>query len=166
MTRARKKPTGKKTVSKPQSDNSDTTKNAGEAGEVAIIRGTKEAMLYALERANGIVTTATKHAGISRDTHYRWLKEDAQYAEACDMAKEIALDFVESKLMALINGVTVKDPKNGTVYQRPPDTASVIFYLKTKGKHRGYVERSEIVNTDVIIEIEGTTIISTPNDAG
>jgi hypothetical protein len=123
-----------------------------------IHRGTKEAMLFSLERSNGIVQTACINSGISRDTHYRWLRDDPQYNEAVMMAKDIAIDFVESKLMALINGVTVEG-KFGTVYKRAPDVASVIFYLKTQAKHRGYVERVENINTDLVVEIEGRTIV-------
>jgi len=142
------------------SDTSDTKK---EVAALEIKRGTPEAMLFALERSNGIVTTACKNAGIARDTHYRWLKENPEYKTAVDMAAEIAIDFVESKLMALINGVTVETEK-GVVYKRPPDVASVIFYLKTKAKHRGYVERTEFVNTDVVIEIEGNVITTSSSE--
>jgi len=89
----------------------------------------KEQMLDALERSLGIVTTACKAVGISRQTHYNWLQEDEAYNDAVRSIDDIALDFAESQLH--------KQIKEGEV-------SSTIFYLKTKGKRRGYIERQEI----------------------
>jgi len=90
---------------------------------------TKKALLAALEKSLGVVSSACKTAGISRDTHYRWLKEDPEYKTAVNELSEVALDFAESHLHKLI--------KDG-------NPAATIFFLKTKGKGRGYVERQEI----------------------
>jgi hypothetical protein len=90
------------------------------------------AMLEALEKTLGVVTTACNMTGIARSKHYRWLKSDPEYAEAVRGISDIALDFAESNLLKLM-----KSNSAGAV------TAN-IFYLKTKGKHRGYVERQEI----------------------
>ena len=89
----------------------------------------KKAMIEALEKSLGVVTTACKTVGISRQTHYEWLREDGQYRDAVDDIGDVALDFAESQLH--------KQIQNGEV-------SSTIFYLKTKGKKRGYVERTEI----------------------
>jgi len=86
-------------------------------------------MIEALEKSLGIVTAACKAVGISRDTHYRWMKEDAEYKAQVTELGDVALDFAESHLHKLI--------KEG-------NPASTIFFLKTKGKERGYVERQEI----------------------
>ena len=42
----------------------------------------KEAMLEALERSLGIVTTACNAVGVGRTTHYQWMKDDREYREA------------------------------------------------------------------------------------
>lgn len=89
----------------------------------------KKAMIEALEKSLGIVTTACKSVGISRETHYRWLREDEEYRKQVEDISDVALDFAESQLH--------KQIQNGEV-------SSTIFYLKTKGKKRGYVERTEI----------------------
>jgi hypothetical protein len=89
----------------------------------------KKDMLTALEKSLGIVTSACKVVGIDRVTHYRWLKEDEEYRNAVEEIDNVSLDFAESKLHSRIN--------------EGSDTA-IIFYLKTKGKKRGYVERQEI----------------------
>ena len=88
----------------------------------------KRSMIEALEKSLGIVTTACKSVGISRETHYRWIKEDKKYKSDVEDIADIALDFAESQLH--------KQIKDGEV-------TSTIFYLKTKGKKRGYYEKSE-----------------------
>lgn len=88
----------------------------------------QKAMIDALEQSLGIVTTACKMVDIDRQTHYNWLKEDEDYKAAVESIQDITLDFAESKLHSLI--------KND-------DTTATIFYLKTKGKKRGYIERIE-----------------------
>ena len=87
-----------------------------------------KAMVAAMEKALGVVTTACKTVGISRQTHYNWL-QDPDYAAAIEDVSEVAVDFAESHLHKLI--------KEG-------NPAATIFFLKTKGKNRGYVERQEI----------------------
>ena len=88
----------------------------------------KKAMIQALEKSLGIVTSACKVVGIARQTHYNWM-EDEEYKAAVEELGDVALDFAESKLHKLIDS---------------GNPAATIFYLKTKGKNRGYVERQEI----------------------
>ena len=88
----------------------------------------KVAMLEALEKSLGIVTTAAKLAGIDRRTHYEWLATDIEYKTRVEDLRNVELDFAESSLHKRI--------KSG-------DTAATIFFLKTKGKKRGYVEGIE-----------------------
>jgi hypothetical protein len=89
----------------------------------------KEALLAALEKSLGVVTTACKQLEIGRATYYRWLEEDKDFAKKAKELQDVALDFVESKLFEQIQGSS---------------TAATIFYLKTKGKKRGYIERNEL----------------------
>lgn len=91
----------------------------------------KKAMLEALEKTLGIVSTAANIVGITRKTHYDWLQKDLEYVKAVNDLDNLALDYAESKLFKNIE----KEKE-----------ASVFFYLKTKGKKRGYVERQEIVH--------------------
>ena len=89
----------------------------------------KEALLVALEMSLGVVTTACKRVGITRGTYYNWLKDDKKFREAVQDINNIALDFAESKLYELI---------------KTNNVPATLFYLKTKGKSRGYIERSEV----------------------
>tara|TARA_R100000935_G_scaffold17857_2_gene34581 strand:+ start:1078 stop:1437 length:360 start_codon:yes stop_codon:yes gene_type:complete len=106
----------------------------------------KESLLKALEQSLGVVTLACKKADIPRSTFYKWLKEDDEFAKEVKDIENIALDFAESQLHKQIS---------------ENSTSATIFYLKTKGKNRGYVERQEITGvegmpTNFQIEIIGS----------
>jgi DNA-binding NtrC family response regulator len=88
----------------------------------------KKAILDALEQSLGVVTSACKKVGIGRTTYYGWLSDDADFKKAVDEIQEVAIDFAESQLHKQIKGGS---------------TAATIFYLKTKGKKRGYIEKTE-----------------------
>lgn len=92
-------------------------------------RSKKNRMLEALEKSLGVVSTAAKKAEINRSTHYDWLKDDKDYAARVSDIADIALDFAESKLHKLID--------DGT-------PSAIFFFLKCKGKKRGYIEKSEV----------------------
>lgn len=92
----------------------------------------KETLLKALEKSLGVVTTACQKTDVSRATYYRWLEEDEEFATQAKAIQDVALDFAESKLFEQI--------QDGS-------TAATIFYLKTKGKRRGYIERQELEHT-------------------
>lgn len=96
-----------------------------ERTEAARTQG-KADMLAALTRSLGIVTAAAREVGIDRRTHTNWVNNDPEYAAAVADIQEQALDHVEHALFKKVKDL---------------DTASIIFYLKTKGKARGYVER-------------------------
>ena len=89
----------------------------------------KANLLESLEKALGVVTTACKTAGCSRETFYKYCREDEEFKAKVEDISNITLDFAESQLH--------KQIMDG-------NTTATIFYLKTKGKNRGYIERSEI----------------------
>ena len=98
---------------------------------------TKKALLKALESSLGVVTNACKKIGIGRTTYYDWYNSDKEFKKQVDDLQNVALDFAESSLhQQIING----------------SVPATIFYLKTKGKRRGYVERQELTG------VEGTKL--------
>ena len=101
------------------------------------IQHTKKALIEALIKTLGVVTSACEIVNIDRTTFYRYYKEDLEFKNEVDDIQNIALDFAESKLHNLINN---------------ENPAAVFFYLKTKGKQRGYIERHEqkIIDTPEI----------------
>lgn len=107
----------------------------------------KKAMIEAMKLSYGIISVAANKVEISRQTHYNWMKDDPEYKEEIESINEAAIDHVEGKLMERVNGVAIAGEDGSTYYQAPSDTA-IIFYLKCKGKKRGYVERQEVVPMD------------------
>lgn len=118
-----------------------------------IIDRRKRAMLEALKKSLGIVSQAASKVGISRDTHYDWMAADPSYSHAVRMIADAAIDFVESKMFQLINGITVlipgKDGEMQEVYTKEPNAGLIKYYLSTKAKHRGYVERLQLTTPEV-----------------
>ena len=102
----------------------------------------KKAIIEALEQSLGIVTSACKKVGVGRTTFYGWLNDDEEFAKAVKDIENVALDFAESQLH--------KQIKDG-------NPSSTIFYLKTKGKKRGYVERMETENTNKNFDLSNLT---------
>ena len=100
----------------------------------------KKAMLDALEKSLGVVTSACKSVGVGRTTHYLWMDTDPEYKAAVEELSDVAIDFAESQLH--------KQIKDG-------NSTATIFFLKTKGKKRGYVERQEVdVSSGKLFQIE------------
>ena len=80
------------------------------------------------QKANNIHLTC-KALGIERATFYNWLKEDNSFKEKITALEEGDIDSAETALKRqILDG----------------NTTAIIFYLKTKGKNRGYVERQEL----------------------
>ena len=50
----------------------------------------KKAILEALEKSLGVVTTACKNVGIGRTTYYQWLKDDEEFATQVKDIDEVA----------------------------------------------------------------------------
>ncbi|MBO4234076.1 hypothetical protein FO675_07140 [Riemerella anatipestifer] len=100
----------------------------------------KELLLSCLKDTLGIVNSACIKAGIARDTYYRWYRADKEFRRRADDITETQIDVAEASLLRKI--------KDG-------DTTSIIFYLKTRGKDRGYMEKQ-------IIEAEVNTTIKNP----
>jgi hypothetical protein len=99
----------------------------------------KKAMITALERSLGIITAACREVGISRETFYRWLREDTAFKEKVDDIEDITLDYVESQLYKQI---------------RDGSERSILFYMKYKGRKRGYSDSLDITSGgDKITEI-------------
>jgi len=110
----------------------------------------KAAMIKALEKTMGNATEACAMVGINRTTHYDWYNNDPDYHAAVDSVAELALDYVEGKLFELIDGPKreVMTDEGPITIKDAPTPSAVIFYMKTKGKKRGYVERQEITGAD------------------
>lgn len=104
----------------------------------------KKKFIEALREGRGIITYACQKIGISRKTYYDWYQNDSEFKMLADEVNDTTIDVVESKLLSAIN---------------EGNLTAIIFYLKTKGKKRGYVERTEHeVNTNPFQELMESVI--------
>jgi predicted DNA-binding transcriptional regulator AlpA len=94
----------------------------------------KRRLLSALEQTGGLVATACQAVGISRAHFYNYLNDDKEFREKVKEVDEREIDFTESQLKANI---------------REGKEASIFFHLKCKGKHRGYVEKTQMEIGDI-----------------
>ena len=92
------------------------------------MKAKQKAFLKHFKEGHGIISYACQAAGIARRTYYNWIEKDEKFRDAVDEVAEEVIDVVESKLLRKIND---------------EDLTAIIFYLKTKGKARGYVEMVE-----------------------
>ena len=126
----KKKPTSKKASKKPVKKAAPKVKK--ETREEKIARETREKKVQVLkifEKKGANVSATCEAANIGRRTFYYWRENDKDFDAACKDIEEALVDFAESMLMQKISA--------------DKDLTAIIFYLKTKGKDRGYVERSE-----------------------
>lgn len=99
----------------------------------------KSLFLALLEKNAGNVSITCKKVGIDRKTFYNWKEQDKKFADAFEEIEEGLIDFTESKMMQGIS---------------EGNTALICFHLKTKGKKRGYIEKSEIEHSgEIVVEL-------------
>tara|TARA_B110000908_G_C10008992_1_gene337663 strand:+ start:147 stop:524 length:378 start_codon:yes stop_codon:yes gene_type:complete len=94
---------------------------------------TKELFLESYERTFTNISNACKSVDISRQCYYDWRKTDDDFDKDCKHIEESVKDFCE--------GMLLKNIREGA-------TAELIFFLKTKAKDRGYVERQELAGVE------------------
>jgi hypothetical protein len=112
----------------------------------------KEAFIIAYKENFGNITISCEASGVGRTQYKTWLKDDADFAKrlAEIEPEEIMLDFGEQKLMERI---------------ARGDTLATMFLLKTRGKRRGYIEKTEVSHEgDVVKQI--TVNVIKPNQIG
>lgn len=99
------------------------------------IEFTTSQLKEAIDGTGGIMSNIAIRLKCDRGTAKTRIEEDPTALQFLADERENRLDRVESALMENID--------NG-------DTTSQIFYLKTIGKSRGYIERRENQNTDAV----------------
>jgi hypothetical protein len=97
----------------------------------------KKKFLECLESCLGVVSVACKKSKVGRSTVYEWFDEDKNFEKEFKYIRdELSVDFAESSLYQQIES---------------NNTTATIFYLKTRGRHRGYTEviEQKIETTDM-----------------
>jgi hypothetical protein len=85
----------------------------------------KKLFLEALAAKAGNISKACDAAGIGRTTFYQWREADPKFVAAFSDVDEAIIDWGEDALKARMQA---------------GDTTAIIFFLKTKGRKRGYQE--------------------------
>jgi hypothetical protein len=118
-------------------------------------RYTVKQVIEAITDNKGILSSAATALGCNRRTLQNYANRYPTVKEALDEAREAAIDHVESKLMGRIDS---------------GDTTAMIFFLKTQGRNRGYIERQEVTGANgnaliVRIVYDDTTIDAPSTEA-
>lgn len=92
-----------------------------------------EKVIEALEQSGGIMAGAALLLKCDPVTIRNYIKRYPKVQKALLQIEETNLDVAETALMNAIRSNTAAS-----------HMTAVIFYLKTKGKHRGYIERQEL----------------------
>ena len=90
---------------------------------------TAKQFINAIPKTGGIVSAIAKKVGCSWDTAKKYITTYPTIASAYANECESVLDMAESKVISMMN---------------KEDGAMLRYYLSTKGKSRGYVERKEV----------------------
>ena len=105
------------------------------------------------------VSKACASININRRTFQRWIKEDPDFAQAIEDAKESLIDEVEDIMLKKIRGFehTIKREKvdkegNVIVYNNtfyfPPCYASLKLFLDAQARHRGFGMKQDDSDSD------------------
>lgn len=95
---------------------------------------TKDEVIAALKASKGMVTIAADKLGCTPQTVHNWIKRSPEVQAVVNAERDSVLDAAEIALMGAIGR------KEGW---------AIAFALKTIGKNRGYVERTEQVRFTV-----------------
>ena len=107
-----------------------------------------EMVIKAIAEYKGNVSMVARHFKMSRQTLYKYINAHPSVMAALEEARETMIDNVESALYsAALAG----------------EGWAVCFFLKTQGKRRGYVERTELTGLDGTPLVKGYVGIS-PDD--
>ena len=96
---------------------------------------------------NSVIQYNTKfNTGLDRGSVYNWIKEDEMFKNEYELLKFELLDEAEKMHQLLRRGIPIYDEETKKIiaWQEKPDRQAIEFFLKAKGRDRGYFEQSSI----------------------
>lgn len=94
---------------------------------------TDKQIINALEKTGGNISAAARSLGASRATLHNRINTVKDVKKAYDSVNESNLDLAENELIELVKDKDHKD-----------HFGALKFYLRTKGRTRGFGDRSEV----------------------
>lgn len=105
----------------------------------------KMAMVNAMEKSFSNISAACALANVSRNTHYQWYEKDVLYRQMVDDIRLTLDDNIETKAISkCLNG--------------DGDSSLIQFMLKTRLKHRGYIEKTQVEHVGELKIMQETSI--------
>lgn len=99
-----------------------------------------------MQKSGGIIKTTAAKLNVSRRVLYKWIADSETLQEALLDAREEMIDTTEGMLYNhILEG----------------NLTAIIFYLKTQGKTRGYIEKTELDTSVALKKITGITFDDT-----
>lgn len=99
----------------------------------------------AVEGSGGIKSTIATRLSVTRRGLYQWIEKHPQVNKLITDESEIILDMAENKLQTIIQFGDIKDSTT---------LGATKYLLATKGKSRGFIEKSEIEHSGGVTEIK------------
>lgn len=90
----------------------------------------------AIEDSGGNISIIAERLGCEWHTAKTYIEKSEETKAAYEAETESVIDLAESKLIENIQA---------------NDNTAIIFYLKTKGKKRGYIEKTEVEHSGNIV---------------
>jgi hypothetical protein len=124
----------------------------GKKGKIEVLPSTREVyspeqVIAAIHAARGMVSVTARTLGCDRNTVYNYRDKYPEVASALEEAPELQLDVAELNLFKAIDR---------------SEPWSICFYLKTKGRKRGYVEHHEISGELTLKQLVGMIVVKEP----
>jgi len=89
---------------------------------------TDEQIMEAIQQQRGNLAAAARSMGCHRNTLYNRIQASEELRACLNDQRECMIDLAENKLLQKIEG---------------GDIRAIIFFLKTQGRKRGYIQRYE-----------------------
>lgn len=98
----------------------------------AINQRLKQRILDYMQNSIESVSIVAQKFDISPQYLYKFMKDDLEFKAALELQNDLKVDYVEGKMFENID---------------VNDSSMIQFYLKHKGKHRGYTDKLQIDHT-------------------
>jgi hypothetical protein len=127
-------------------------------------RPSDEVLIKLITAKHGNKSEIARAIGVARGTVQGWIRKNKKLAKAVEDIKESMIDFTESQMMLLIQGIPKykmdeKGERKIVGWVEKPDPSLIKYHLGTLAKDRGYVTKEEKE-----VKMEGTIIIDFSED--